>query len=111
MARLVATSIAFALGRSSTTSRMAPRRATRSGPSVKSVLPDDTDERIDRNGAALFGADHQRIDVELEQAVGVLESKGLHGQDGVDDGIDVASRAAPIAGEQRRQHQREEGLG
>src|SRR5260370_37085360 len=77
IARLVTASIAFALGRSSTTSRMAPRRATRSGPSVNSILPDDTDERIDRDGAVPFGADHQRVDVELEQALAVPDREGL----------------------------------
>src|SRR3954471_5878499 len=84
IARLVTASIAFALGRSSTSSRMAPRRATRSGASTKSILPRYTDERVDRDGAASFGADHQRVDVELEQAVGVLEGDGLNGERGAD---------------------------
>src|SRR5215471_2598667 len=106
MNRLVAALMALALGRSSTTSKTAPERVTRNGPSDMSFLPGKTNERIDGDRAASHRTHEQRVDIELDEAVGVGGGKILHRHRGIDCGADIALRAAAIALEERRQLQR-----
>ncbi len=58
-----------------------------------------------------FGADHQRVDVELEQALAVPDGEGLEREHRIDGAADIAFRPAAIAGEKRRHRQREERRG
>src|SRR5581483_4725703 len=95
MIRLVAASIALALGRSSVTSRTAPRRATLTCASAIVLLLYQADERVRGDGAAARRADDERIDVELDQAIGVRHRERLHGEDGLDGGGEIAP--GPVA--------------
>ena len=44
-----------------------------------------------------FGADHQRVDVELEQALAVPDGEGLDREHRIDGAADIAFRPAAIA--------------
>src|SRR5215471_4421668 len=78
MRRLVAALMALALGRSSTTSRTAPERVTRNGFSDMRFLPGKTNERIDGDRPTSRRTHEQRVDVELDEAVGMGSGKLLH---------------------------------
>src|SRR5207302_7462682 len=97
IARLVAASIAFAFGRSSTTSKMAPSRVMRRGDSVKRTLPDEINEHIGGDGAQPVRPHHQRIDVEFQQPIDVTQHEGLNRQDRREECIPIASRLAAVA--------------
>ena len=92
--------MAFAFGRSSVTSRTAPRRSSLTGSAMgHSTTPD---KGIAGDGSAAFRQDEKRIDVELDQLVGVALREIRDRQDGLDGRPDVAARLAPEAFEEAR---------
>src|SRR3546814_2882611 len=91
--RLVARSMALAFGRSSVTSRMAPRRLLRTTSGLGSdigIAPPD-DERVGGKSAAALGCYDERIDLQLHDRDRLAERKPLHRLDRVEGGREVRS--------------------
>src|SRR3546814_13022092 len=94
--RLVARSMALAFGRSSVTSRMAPRRLLRTTSGLGSdigIAPPD-DERVGGKSAAALGCYDERIDLQLHDRDRLAERKPLHRIDRVEGGREEIGNAS-----------------
>ena len=90
--------MAFALGRSSVTSRTAPRRSSltlRSRPCRASICLHHPDERIAGDRSPPPRQHEERIDVELDEPVGIALREVRDGQDRLDRRSHVAAAACP----------------
>src|SRR5258708_17740284 len=91
--------MAFALGRLSLTSRIAPSVVT-SIPSDISVLLHETDQRVHCDGAAARGSNDDGVDVELEESINICFGVARAGQGRLYKSRNVGWGATAITGEQ-----------
>src|SRR5258708_36698313 len=91
--------MAFALGRLSLTSRIAPSVVT-SIPSDISVLLHEADQRVHCDGAEARGSNDDGVDVELEESINICCGVAGAGKSDLYEGRDVGWGSTAITGEQ-----------